>query len=96
MRAPGSKMLIGSTAPSVEESAFPETRRVARRGHSFSCCERTEHGGLKGDSRLRHRETAAIPRNPEQCVVTFCGNSGSLICKWLMEKMERAKGFESW
>ena len=41
-----------------------------------------------------HRETRRMGVNPEECVVTFCGNSEPQNRKSLIEKMERAKGFE--
>ena len=42
----------------------------------------------------RLHQTQEIRSNTAVFVVTFCGNSRPDICKLLVDKMERAKGFE--
>lgn len=43
---------------------------------------------------FEHRETRRTGTNSGERVVTFCGNSEPRNLKLLIEKMERAKGFE--
>jgi hypothetical protein len=65
----------------------PQHRVPQDRPVTVNCC-------TSAQAQFEHGETCRIGANPGGYVVTFCGNLEPRSANWLVEKMERAKGFE--